>query len=372
MTAVHYHTGRFPPKNIQWERLIPLIGPANASLARYDGMLEAIPNPKVLLSPLFTQEAVLSSRIEGTQTTMDEVLEYEAGAEPGRFGGEREADIKEVLNYRRAMNAAETLLEKLPLAQRVIRETHQVLMEDVRGKDRAPGEYRRLPNWIGAPGCRIEDARYIPIPADQLPTGMDRWERYIHETEADKLVQLANVHAEFEALHPFLDGNGRLGRMIIPLFLFHAGILRRAIFYMSAYLEARRDEYYDRLLAVSRDDDWTGWCVFFLTGLTAQAEGNLQKVRNILNLYETKKTKIAEATHSQYAIRALDFLFKYPVFQVPQFVNRAGIPNPTAKRIVRILRGIGTLGVLREASGRRPAVLVFRKLLNVTEGLEIF
>jgi Fic family protein len=154
MTAVHYHTGRFPPKELQWERLIPLIGPANAALARYDGMLEAIPNPDVMLSPLFTQEAVLSSRIEGTQTTMDEVLEYEAGAEPGRFAQEREADIKEVLNYRRAMHTAEKMLEQLPLAQRVVREAHRVLMRDVRGQDKAPGDYRRVPNWIGLQAAR--------------------------------------------------------------------------------------------------------------------------------------------------------------------------------------------------------------------------
>ncbi len=372
MTAVHYHTGHFPPQNIQWERLIPLIGPASASLARYDGMLEAITNPEVLLSPLFTQEAVLSSRIEGTQTTMDEVLEYEAGAEPGRFAQDRVADIKEVLNYRLAMHATEEMLKQLPLAQRVIREAHQVLMRDVRGQDKAPGEYRRVPNWIGPPRCKIEDATYIPISADQLPRGMDRWERYIHEPADDKLVQLAILHAEFEALHPFLDGNGRLGRMIIPLFLFHAQILRRPIFYMSAYLEAQRDEYYSRLLAVSRDNDWTGWCDFFLTGLKAQADANLQKVRNILNLYETKKEKIAEATRSQYAIKTLDFIFKNPIFQVSQFVNNAGIPAPTAKRIVKVLREIETLAAVREASGSRSAVLVFRKLLNVTEGSEVF
>jgi Fic family protein len=197
---------------------------------------------------------------------------------------------------------------------------------------------------------------------------MNKWERYIHETVDDKLVQLAIVHAEFEALHPFLDGNGRLGRMIIPLFLFHAEILQRPVFYMSAYLEARREDYYNRLLAVSRDDDWTGWCDFFLAGLKAQADGNLRKVRSILDLYETKKIRIAEVTHSQYAIRTLDFLFKHPIFPVPYFVKHAGIPSATAKRIVRILREAGTLGVLREARGRRSAVLVFRKLLNLTEG----
>ena len=269
---VHYHLGKFPPEqHLDWSRLIPLLGPTAAAVARYDGMLAAVPNPDVLLSPLTTQEAVLSSRIEGTQATMGEVLEFEAG---GRApdSAERREDIHEVLNYRSAMREARRLLDDLPLSQRVIRAAHAVLLDGVRGEGMPPGEYRRIPNWIGPPGCTIDDARFVPIASDRLPDAMSAWERYIHENTADRLVQLAILHAEFEALHPFLDGNGRLGRMLVPLFLWQHDLIRAPMFYVSAHFEARRDAYYDGLLGVSRDDDWTGWVEFFLTALREQAE----------------------------------------------------------------------------------------------------
>ena len=177
---VKYHEGGFPPKRLDWERLVPLIGPANAALARYDGMLAAVPNPAVLLSPLMTQEAVLSSRIEGTQATMAEVMEFEAGILPDVPDANRIADIHEVLNYRKAMGRAVQLLKELPLCQRVIKEAHSVLMEGVRGQGKAPGEYRKIPNWIGPPGTPMEKATYIPISGDKLPSAIGRWEHFIH------------------------------------------------------------------------------------------------------------------------------------------------------------------------------------------------
>ena len=257
--AVHYHLGKFPPTTeIDWHRLIPLLGPSSAAVARYDGTLAAIPNASVLLSPLTTQEAVLSSRIEGTQATMGEVLEFEAEGDSHGLSDERRADIHEILNYRAATRMAEKMLTEMPLSLRVIREAHKVLLSGVRGQSTAPGEYRRIPNWIGPAGCSIEQARFVPIAADKLPDAMSIWERYAHEDAADRLVQLALLHAEFEALHPFLDGNGRLGRMLVPLFMWQTGLIHRPMFYVSAFLEANRDEYYERLLAVSRDGDWTG------------------------------------------------------------------------------------------------------------------
>jgi Fic family protein len=217
---VQYHEGGFPPERLDWDLLVPLVGPANGALARYDGTLAALPNAAVLLSPLMTQEAVLSSRIEGTQSTMAEVLEFEAGIRPKVPDENHTADIHEVLNYRKSMSRAVELLKELPLCQRVIREAHSILMEGVRGQGKAPGEYRKIPNWIGPPGSPIEKATYVPVSSDKLHSAMSRWENFIHENAPDKLVQLALLHAEFEALHPFLDGNGRLGRMFVPLFLF--------------------------------------------------------------------------------------------------------------------------------------------------------
>ncbi|GBC64140.1 Fic family protein [Desulfonema ishimotonii] len=371
--TIHYHYDKFPPQNLDWSKLIPLIGPASAALARYDGTLSAIPNAAVLLSPMTTQEAVLSSRIEGTQATMGEVLEYEAEADSDNIPAERKADINEVLNYRRAMWRAVELLNNLPLCQRVIKEIHSVLLDGVRGHGKAPGEYRKIPNWIGPPGCPMEEARFVPASADRLPDAMDAWEKYIHSEEVpDRLVQLAILHAEFEALHPFLDGNGRLGRMCVPLFMFQSRLIQSPMFYISAFFERRRDEYYDRLLAISRDDNWTGWCEFFLNAVAEQALENQQKAMEILNLYEDKKNRIVELTHSQYAIHSLDFIFAQPVFKATDFTNKSEIPPPTAKRILSVLRNNGVLEMIRESRGRRPAVYVFTELLNIAEGKAVF
>ena len=365
---VQYHYGKFPPKNIDWLRLIPLIGPANAALARYDGTLAAIPNPSILLTPLTTQEAVLSSKIEGTQATMGEVLEFEAEGDSKDLPQQKKADINEVLNYRKAMHHAEAMLNTLPLCQRVIKEAHRVLLAEVRGHSAARGEYRKVPNWIGPPGCSIEEARFVPISAEHLQEAMSRWENFIHAQMPDRLAQLAVLHAELEALHPFLDGNGRLGRMFIPLFLHTAGLIRAPMFYISAYFERERAEYYARLAAVSSDEDWTGWCEFFLKAIIDQAEENQSKAASILNLYEDKKRQLVDLTHSQYAIHALDFFFSRPVFNATDFTSAKDIPAATAKRILVLLRDSGMLKTIREAKGRRPAVYAFLELIDVAEG----
>jgi Fic family protein len=371
MNPVHYHSGSFPPTNLDWQRLIPLIGPASAAIARYDGVLTAIPNAMVLLSPLTTQEAVLSSRIEGTQATMGEVLEYEAGAGTAKPDSAKVADIQEIINYRLAITDSANRLKDLPLCQRLIKEAHAKLLDGVRGQNKDPGQYRRIQNWIGPAGTTLEKARYVPIPANELEDGMSAWEKYLHSKQPDALVQLAILHAEFEALHPFLDGNGRLGRMLIPLFLHDRKMLSGPTFYVSAYLEARREEYYDRLLAVSKNGDWTGWCEFFLQALLSQGAANTEKAQAILTLYKDKKTWIADHTHSQHAIRALDFIFNRPIFNPSDFMAHGDMPKPTAKRIIRVLIDKGLLTVLRKASGRRPSILAFKELVNLTEGMQV-
>ena len=373
MNAVKYHDGKFPPAQLDWTRLIPFIGPANAALARYDGVLSALPNAEVLLSPLTTQEAVLSSKIEGTQATMGEVLEYEANERGKVYPEAKRQDILEILNYRKALRHAMQLLQDIPLCNRLLLETHQVLMDSVRGHGKAPGEFRRIPNWIGPAGCTMETARYIPISADRLPEAMGRLEVYMHaETVPDKLVQLALIHAEFEALHPFLDGNGRLGRMLVPLYLWQSGLIQAPMFYISAFFETRRDVYYDRLLAVSRDDDWTGWCAFFLEGIIRQATENNDKASRVLHLYNAKKSELVEVTHSQYSSHALDWFFEQPIFSSSDFVESAGIPAPTARRILSLCRETGLLKTLSEPSGRKPGVYAFTDLLNIVEGYEAF
>ncbi len=367
---IPYHAGKFPPQHIDWHRLIPLIGPASAAIARYDGLLAAIPNASVLLAPLTTQEAILSSKIEGTYTTMGEVLEYEAGSDA--IAPERVDDIQEVINYRSAMRQAVNLLNELPLCGRLLKASHATLLDSVRGHDKARGRFRTIQNYIGVQGRPIEEARFVPPSPEQVTVGMDAWEKYLHRDEQDTLVQLAIAHAEFESIHPFIDGNGRLGRMIITLFLFEKRLLHAPMFYLSEYLQAHDDEYRERLLAVSRDDDWTGWCVFFLKALIEQSAKNEAKAREILSLYESKKAWMVETTHSQYAIAALDYLFSFPVFNSTNFIKTSGIPAPTARRILSLLNENDLIRVIRESRGRRPNLFVFGELVNITEGRPIF
>jgi Fic family protein len=374
MAPVKYHLGKFPPQSLDWSRLVPLIGPAYTAIARYDGVLSAVPNADVLLSPLTTQEAVLSSKIEGTVTTVEEVLEFEAGGPVSEQAenSPKRSDIYEVINYRRAITKAVQRLKDLPISGRLIKEAHAVLLDGVRGRNRAPGEYRRDQNWIGAPDSTLETAKFIPIAPNLIGEGMSQWEKFIHSQQDDLLVQLAIIHAEFESLHPFMDGNGRMGRMLIPLFLFERKILSSPTLYVSAYLESRREQYYDRLLAVSRDGDWTGWCAFFLESLRVQGTVNADKARALIDLYNGKKTWISEQTRSPYAIHALEYVFKRPIFSGSDFVASSGIPEPTAKRIVRVLKDAGMLKVVRESAGRRAGIYAFAELLNVTEGRAIF
>jgi Fic family protein len=303
---------------------------------------------------------------------MGEVLEFEAEQESKNIPKERKEDIHEVLNYRKAMWRAVDLLNELPLCQRVIKEAHQVLITGTRGDDRSPGEYRRIPNWIGAPGCKIEEAKFVPISVDKLPKAMDRLEKYIHQEVPDRLVQLAIIHAEFEAIHPFLDGNGRLGRMCVPLFMFKIGLIQAPTFYISAFFERNRAEYYERLLTISSGYDWTGWIEFFLKAVIEQAHNNQMKAAEILELYENKKNQVVKITHSQYSIHALDYIFSHPVFKSSDFTAIEEIPTPTAKRILAMFRDEGLLRTVREASGRRPAIYAFSELINTTEGQKIF
>lgn len=371
--SVRYHTGKFPPKKLDLERLVRLIGDAREALGRYDGLLSAIPNSGVMLSPLTTQEAVLSSRIEGTQATMGEVLGYEAGIIDEHLDERKRGDIQEVINYRKAMWQAVDLLNEIPLCQRMIRQLHRTLMAGVRGHSKYPGKYRPIQNWIGSEGCTIEEARFVPIaPGVPLRDGMDAWEKFVHGKDLDPLVQLAVIHAEFESLHPFCDGNGRLGRMIIPIFLFGRELLHTPMFYLSAYLERNRRSYCHRLNEVSASGDWTGWCEFFLQAMIHQAQENETKVRQIMTLYEASKSRVIELTHSQHAIRALDFVFNQPLFNSRSFREGSGIPEATCRRILQLFSGDGILKVLREGAGRRPAVYGFVELLNIAEGREVF
>ena len=359
-----------PLTELPWRDLVPLIGRANATLARYDGMLQTLPNPAILLSPMTSNEALVSSRIEGTQATLDEVLEADAGliASEGRRG-----DLEEITNYRSAVSIAESALDARPITLSLIREVHQRLLQGVRGRDKTLGMFREDQNWIGRAGDPIERARFIP-PSPQILLGeLEAWERYVAIDTEDPILQTAIAHAQFEIIHPFKDGNGRIGRMLVPLILHKRGALSRPMFYMSEYLEANRSEYYDRLLAITEANDWTGWIRFFLEALINQAESNLEKVRRIRDLYEEVRRKIVEATHSQYAMAATDAFFMRPVIAGPIFAEEVGFNNRvTANNMLRQLESGGIIKRIREGSGRTPSVYVLTELINITEGRLVF
>lgn len=347
--------------------MVPLIGQANAALARYDGLVAAVPNAGVLLSPLTMREAVLSSRIEGTIVTMSEALEIEAGAGDG-IGQPKRDDAEEVWNYRRALVSAAQAVKERSLSLHLLRGAHMLLMQGVRGRDMSPGAFRNEQNWIGPPGCSIDQASFVPIPQEHLLSGLDRWVDYVQSrTEPDPLVQLAVIHAEFEALHPFKDGNGRLGRMIIPLFLYERGVLCGPNFYMSAYLETHREQYVDKMQAVSATGDWTEWCSFFLEGLIEQASENQAKARAVVDLHARMQREVAEVTRSRFSNLAVDFIFSRPVFSTTGFIDESGIPRQTAFRMLRALVGerAQMLKLLRKNSGSRAAMFCFPELIDI-------
>jgi Fic family protein len=357
-----------PIKKIHWERLIPLISKANRSIAQYEGVLYGVPNPEVLLSPLTTQEAVLSSKIEGTQATLGEVLKFEAGEKPEQEA--RRQDIQEIINYRRALTAAEEELKTRPFNLNLLLRLHEILLEGVRGENKARGKFRKIQNWIGAPGSPIEKAEFVPPDPLSLNGYLDNWEKYYHADEPDALVQLAIVHAQFEIIHPFLDGNGRLGRILIPLFLFEKKILFRPMFYLSEYLEQHRGEYVSRLRALGKNaDTWSQWAEFFLQALDEQARKNAGKARAIMCCYAKLKQELINVTRSQYAVPLLDQIFARPIFQSNSL--RFSDPRPSRQAVssyLRKLREAGILKVVSEGGGRRAQVLALSELVNLCEG----
>ena len=252
-----------PPLAMDAE-MIRLLSDADRELGRLDGVSSILPNPDLFVAMYVRQEAVLSSQIEGTQSTLEDVLRFEVD-ETGRNSPK---DIREVVNYVNAMNHGLERLRQLPLCNRLIREIHETLMSGVRGGDRTPGEFRRTQNWIGPPGCTLNTASFVPPSVADMVAALDQLERFLHDRiSLPHLIHCGLAHAQFESIHPFLDGNGRVGRLLITFLLCEREILHRPLLYLSAYLKARRIEYYDRLTAIRFDGDWEGWIKFFLRGV---------------------------------------------------------------------------------------------------------
>lgn len=359
-----------PVQNLNWQRLTPLVGRANAAIARYDGFLQGLINPGVLMSPITTREAVLSSSIEGTVATLSDVLQHEAGEE---YEESKKQDIGEILNYRRALLQAEQMLDDRPLNLNLIRQTHAALLRGVRGEDKNPGAFRTDQVLVGRPTDTIETARYVPPPPVILQEHLEVWERYASAEIDDPLVQMAVLHAQFEIIHPFKDGNGRIGRILIPLYLFKRKVLHRPMFYLSEYLEEHQDEYYDRLLAISEDGNWQEWIEFFLAASCRQAERNTIQAKKILNLYNEMKAAFADATHSQYAQAALDAFFRKPILNSREFQEYTSVANRgTTATLLRNLEQNHLIKVLRRGSGRSPSRYVLPRLINIAEDRIVF
>ncbi len=363
----------FPPKDLKLEPFIKKIVEANRGVALFDGILRALPNPDILLAPLTTNEAVLSSRIEGTQASFEDVLKEEAGITPKNISQSLKEDLKEVLNYKKALIYGSQAVQYRDLSLSLIKEFQKILLTDVRGKYRLLGEFRKTQNWIGTPGKPIENARYIPPDPIILSEHLEYWESFLKSDDyPDKIVQLGLLHAQFEILHPFEDGNGRVGRLIIPLFLYWKGLISRPSFYLSEYFEKNRTEYYDRLLMITKNNDWSGWIDFFLTAVIQQAKINTDKAQKHLNLYNEMKDKFIQATKSQYAIPALDAFFRQPIISTANFIQMTGIPNRiTANNVLKSLIDAGLIHLHKPSEGRKSAEYAFNGIIDIIESRDV-
>lgn len=357
----------FPPEKLPTSlQLVSLVGRANASLSRYDGLLESLVNPDVLLSPLVMKEAELSSRIEGTIATANEVFQQQAGE---KFEPEKDADIQEILNYRSTLRFGARAIGEGPLSLHLIRQMHANLMVGVRGEDKNPGAFRTTQNWIGPHGCTIEQATYVPPDPILLDELLENFINYVQidSLSIDPIIQTALVHAQFEMIHPFDDGNGRIGRILIPLLLMKRRSIVSPSLYLSGYLERHRDRYYSLLNNISQQGDWEEWITFFLECVIEQSEKNLELIQKIIGLYEAHKHILADLLHSDQAIHILDILFDTPVFRATDIHTRLGIQRQRAAHYIRKMKSAGVVEELRAASGQKPAILSFNALWKITD-----
>ncbi|WP_421760836.1 Fic family protein [Devosia sp.] len=362
--AVGYHYDKFPPKDINALRIVKPLSAAASALARYDQMLKGMHNSEILLAPLRNQEAVVSSRMEGTISTLEEVLRYEADKEEGDGTDDHRyrSEAIEVYLYSRALTSAqESLQDGAPLSPHLLRSAHRMLLSFGRGAAASPGQFKTEQNYLADRGRKR--VLFVPIKPEFLNDGLEKLFAFIADDQWEILIRTALAHLEFEALHPFKDGNGRIGRMLITLMLWKYQAISAPHFYISGFFDERRDEYIDRMRDVSATGNWTDWVVFFLEAVEQQAMKNLAQAEAIRNLYEGMKETFRDLLSSQWSTTALDFLFSRPIFRNNVFTGRSGVPSQTAHRFTRILAEQGLIQTLEPASGRRPALYSFEPLL---------
>ena len=343
--------------------LIYLLDEASRAVATLAGVGETLPNPHLLIRPFLRREAVLSSKIEGTQASISELFMFEAS------GAKRDPrDAREVANYVHALELGLELLNELPLCIRLINRVHQRLLLGVRGDEAVPGELRTGQVWIAPPGTPIHEARFIPPPANLVPDLLADWERYVNEDlRIPPLVQCALMHYQFEAIHPYFDGNGRIGRLLIILFLCTKQVLPTPLLYLSAYFERNRDAYYDRLYDVSSTGNWQAWLEFFLEGVAQQARDAVVRSRRVRELQQRYRDLLQERHESGNAFSLLDELFANPFMTAPRASAVLGLTPAGARRV---LERLAQTGIVEYVSGAWPRLYVARELLQAIENPE--
>lgn len=333
-----------PPRITYDASLVLQLSRADTALGELSGLGRQLPNPHLLIAPYMRREAVLSSKIEGTRATLSDLLIEEAGGKAAA----PPADVQEVMNYVAALEYGIQRLQDLPLSVRLVREMHERLMSGVRGEKATPGEFRRSQNWIRPPGSTLSSAAYVPPPHTELAATLGDWERFLHVPDVmPDLIQCAVMHEQFEAIHPFLDGNGRVGRLLITLFLLERGRLSQPLLYLSAYIEARRDEYYALLQGVRTRGDWASWIRFFLVGVTKTAQAAMVQARQLMDLREAFRTHLRGQAR---ALELVDHLFVNPYISVATAEAVLGTSNQTARQAVRVLE---EAEILQEVTGRK-------------------
>jgi Fic family protein len=358
-----FHPAAYPPADLRLDStLLDLLSRANLELGRLVGAAEILPNPDLFLRMYVRREAVLSSQIEGTQASLMDVLEYEAM----RSDSERRVDVQEVSNYVAALRFGLKRVHSLPISLRLVREIHEHLMHGVRGGEPAktPGEFRRSQNWVG--GASPATARFVPPPVDEMNEALHVFERSLHDPRAyPPLINVGLAHAQFETIHPFLDGNGRMGRLLITFLLCEYGILREPLLYLSIFLKEHRQDYYDQLQAVRDRGDWEGWLAFFLEGVATVASEATETARSIVRLREAWRERISAQLkrRSGNGLRLLDKLFQRPLVTVKGVEQSLGLSQPAALALVNAMVGVG---VLEEVTGmRRNRIFEFREYLRL-------
>jgi len=362
MAKTPFIPSKLPPK-IDYSLLIKEIGQAHDALGQLNGLLVNIHNPYLLTTPLLTKEAVLSSRIEGTQATIKDVFEYEAEVKTSEEDS-KDKDVREILNYRCAMDTAIEELEKRQIGENILKKTHHILLDSVRGAHKDRGNFRKAQVYIGAPDSTIDEATYIPPPPSEILPLLVNWESYVNlEEEKDVLVQIGVAHYQFEAIHPFMDGNGRIGRLVIPLFLYQRKLLSCPLLYISEYFEMHRSDYYKLLNGVSREGAWESWLKFFLEAVAVQSLKTQTTVLKILNLYRKLKDEVTQA-NAMHAVGLLDIIFATPIISFVSIKKRIKARSP--QTIYNLLDKFLKLGILKEVPGRkRNRIFVFQQLLDV-------